>query len=189
MGATLGQDKLHVGANEVTLNGVSLADRSLTAMDDGTVEIKGAITTLTTSEYQLQFIKQDGLFSVRIKVINPFSDLVAPNGLWVRQLTETRLLELATSIKKVMTTDCRGAERWTALMLVAALFAQNAATRPVFDSTKRLICVRPKHCMPMETSFSATMQLREPDSRFYSWPTGTAFKSVQTASPVQILPG
>jgi len=82
LGATVGQDRLHVGADETTLNGNTLAVGSSIAIDGGTLEFDGTVTTLITGEYQFQFIKQDGLFSVRIKVINPFSDLVAPHGLW-----------------------------------------------------------------------------------------------------------
>ncbi|MGB4708313.1 MAG: Ig-like domain-containing protein [Fuerstiella sp.] len=82
LGVTVGLDKVHLNFSGATLNGIALTAGSSTAIDGGTVSIDGDTTTLITSEYQLQFIKQDGLFSVRIKVINPFSDLVAPHGLW-----------------------------------------------------------------------------------------------------------
>ena len=81
LGLQLGNDKLFVDLNGASLNGNDLAEGQ-SAMGSGTVDYDGTVTTIDTGDYKLTLTRQDGLFAVRIKVIDPFSDFVAPHGLW-----------------------------------------------------------------------------------------------------------
>lgn len=81
LGLTLGNDQLFVDLNGASLNGNDLPVGQF-VMGNGTVDYDGAVTTINTGDYILELTRQDGLFAVRIKVIDPFSDLVAPHGLW-----------------------------------------------------------------------------------------------------------
>ena len=83
LGLTLGTDQLMVDLDGAQINGNDLPVNQETAIGNGgTINYDGTVTTVDTGEYNLTFTRQDGLFAVRIKVNNPFSDLVAPHGLW-----------------------------------------------------------------------------------------------------------
>ena len=81
LGLTLGTDRLQIDLDGASINGQPL-QVGQTAIGNGSVSYDGTVATIDTGDYILTLTRQDGLFSVRIKVIDPFSDLVSPHGLW-----------------------------------------------------------------------------------------------------------
>lgn len=80
-GLTMGDDRLEVDLAGGSLNGSPL-EVGTTQTAKGSVSYDGTVTTVDTGDYILTMTRQDGLFALRIKVVDPFSDLVAPHGLW-----------------------------------------------------------------------------------------------------------
>ena len=80
-GLTMGEDRLQVDLQGASLNGTDL-QIGTTPTSKGSVSYDGTVTTVDTGDYILTMTRQDGMFALRIKVVDPFSDLVAPHGLW-----------------------------------------------------------------------------------------------------------
>ena len=82
IGATFGTDLVQAEFNGTTVNGTRMEVGELRTVTEGTVEFDGEYTTITTEEYELRFRKREGWFDITLKSLDPFSDNVAPHGLW-----------------------------------------------------------------------------------------------------------
>lgn len=81
LGLTMGNDQLQVDLDGAQLNGNDL-EIGTTQTVKGSVTYDGTVTTVDSGDYILTMTRQDGMFALRIKVVDPFSDYVAPHGLW-----------------------------------------------------------------------------------------------------------
>lgn len=82
IGATVGTDLILADETGTFINGVVVEAGEVIALADGQVEYDGEYTTLTTAEYRLRFHRREGWYDMTLAAINPFSDNVAPHGLW-----------------------------------------------------------------------------------------------------------
>lgn len=82
IGATVGPDLILADETGTFVNGVAVEAGEAVAIEGGQVEYDGEFTTITTSEYKLELHKREGWYNMKLNALDPFSDTVAPHGLW-----------------------------------------------------------------------------------------------------------
>lgn len=82
IGITSASDQIVADLQETRVNGVVIEAGQTIELENCTVTYDGQYTTVTTSEYELELNRRSGWYDMKLESLDPFSDNVAPHGLW-----------------------------------------------------------------------------------------------------------